>query len=139
LSEQSIREREQPSTQRYVDGTVPLEPELHERLVGSVAVADARRLQRRFHGVLMSPIAEVEERQPARFGGEVRSQHRSAPGSRPSLKVTINDGTGSAVAVFSGRSRIFGIEAGRAVLFEGVARREHGQLIVFNPAYTLLP
>ena len=116
-----------------------VEPELHERLIGSVAEVDARRLQRRFLGVEMSQIAEVEERRPARFGGEVRSQHRSASGSRPSLRVTINDGTGSAVAVFTGRSRIFGIEAGRAILFEGVVRRVHGQLIVYNPAYTLLP
>ena len=116
-----------------------VEPELRERLIGSVAEVDARRLQRRFLGVEMSPIAQVEERRPARFGGEVRSQHRSAAGSRPSLRVTINDGTGSAVAVFTGRSRIFGIEAGRAILFEGVARRDHGQLIVYNPAYTLLP
>lgn len=116
-----------------------VEPGFHERLIGSVADADARRLQRRFQGVEMSQIAEVEERQPARFGGEVRAQQRSAPGSRPNLRVTINDGTGSAVAVFTGRSRILGITAGRAILFEGVARREHGQLIVHNPAYTLLP
>lgn len=115
------------------------DPELQERLVGSVAELDSRRLQRRFLGVEMSHIGEVAERQPARFGGEIRSQQRSAPGSRPSLRVTIHDGTGSAVAVFTGRSRIFGIEAGRAILFEGVARRERGQLVVFNPAYTLLP
>jgi RecG-like helicase len=115
------------------------ESELQERLVGSVAELDSRRLQRRFHGVEMSPIGQVQERQPARFGGEVRSQQRSAPGSRPSLRVTIHDGTGSAVAVFTGRSRIFGIEAGRAILFEGIARRERGQLVVFNPAYTLIP
>ncbi len=108
---------------------VTVEPELHARLVGSVAEADARRLQRRFNGVEMSRIAEVEDRRPARFGGEVRSQQRSAPGTS----------TGSAVAVFTGRSRIFGIEAGRPILFEGVARRERGQLIVYNPAYTLLP
>jgi hypothetical protein len=118
---------------------VTVEPELRERLVSSVVDVDARRLQRRFHGVEMSPIAEVEERRPARFGGEVRSQHRSASGSRPSLRVTVDDGTGSAVAVFTGRSRIFGIEAGRAILFEGVARRDRGQLVVYNPAYTLLP
>jgi hypothetical protein len=41
--------------------------------------------------------------------------------------------------VFSGRSRILGIEAGRSILLEGVARRQRGQLVVFNPAYTLLP
>ncbi len=74
-----------------------------------------------------------------RFGGEVRSQHRSAPGSDPILRVSIGDGTGTAVAVFTGRSRIFGLEAGRAVVFEGVAHRERGQLVVVNPAYTLLP
>lgn len=116
-----------------------VEPELRERLVSSVVEVDARRLQRRFHGVEMSPIADVKERRPARFGGEVRSQLRSAPGSRPSLRVTVDDGTGSAVAVFTGRSRIFGIDAGRAILFEGVARRDRGQLVVYNPAYTLLP
>ncbi len=58
----------------------------------------------------MSQIAEVEERCPARFGGEIRTQQHSAPGIRPSLRVTINDGTGSAVAVFTGRSRIFALE-----------------------------
>jgi hypothetical protein len=112
---------------------------LQERLSGSVAELDARRLQRRFNGVEMSSISEVAERRPVRFGGEVRSQHRSSPGRQPMLRVTVNDGTGSAVAVFTGRSRILGIEAGRAILFEGVAHRERGQLIVYNPAYTLLP
>jgi len=112
---------------------------IDDRLRGSVADIDARRLQKRFLGVDVSSIAEVVERRPARFGGEVRSQHRSAPGGRPALRVTIHDGTGSAVAVFTGRSRINGLEAGRAVLFEGVGRRDHGQLVVVNPAYTLLP
>ena len=115
------------------------EPGLQERLAGSVAELDARRLQRRFNGVEMSSISEVVERCPVRFGGEVRSQHRSSPGSQPMLRVTVNDGTGSAVAVFTGRSRILGLDAGRAVVFEGVAHRERGQLVVVNPAYTVLP
>lgn len=115
------------------------DPGLQERLAGSVAELDARRLQRRFHGVEMSSISEVAERCPVRFGGEVRSQHRSSPGSQPMLRVTVNDGTGSAVAVFTGRSRILGLDAGRAVVFEGVAHRERGQLVVVNPAYTVLP
>ena len=115
------------------------DPGLQERLAGSVAELDARRLQRRFLGVEMSSISEVAERCPVRFGGEVRSQHRSSPGSQPMLRVTVHDGTGSAVAVFTGRSRIFGLDAGRAVIFEGVAHRERGQLVVVNPAYTVLP
>jgi hypothetical protein len=111
---------------------------IDDKLRGSVAEIDARRLQKRFVGVDVSSIADVVERRPARFGGEVRSQHRSAAGNRPILRVTIHDGTGSAVGVFTGRARIIGLDAGRAVMFEGVGRREHGQLVVVNPAYTLL-
>jgi hypothetical protein len=118
---------------------VTSDPDLQRRLAGSVAELDVLRLQRRFQGLGISPIGEVVEREPARFGGEVRSQQRSAPGTAPSLRVTVHDGSGTAVAVFTGRSRIFGIEAGRRILFEGVARRDRGQLVVYNPAYTLLP
>lgn len=123
---------------RYRD-PVSVNSALHERLVGSIAELDTQRLQRRFEGVAMSPISNIVERRPVRFGGEVRSQHRSSPGSPPMLRVTVSDGTGSAVAVFTGRSRIHGLEAGRAVVFEGVAHRERGRLVVVNPAYTLLP
>jgi hypothetical protein len=105
----------------------------------SVAELDARRLQKRFEGIEVSRIGDVVERRPARFGGEVRSQHRSSPAGRPMLKVTVSDGTGTAIAVFTGRTRIRGLDAGCAVLFEGVARRDGDHLVVMNPAYTLLP
>jgi len=111
---------------------------LDRRLDDGIAALDARRLQRRFVGVTMSRIADVVERRPVRFGGEVQRQYRSAPGSTPVVRVTVSDGTASAVAVFSGRSRIRGIDVGRAIVFEGVARRERDRLIVYNPAYTLL-
>ena len=100
---------------------------------------DARRLQRRFEGVEVNSIDTAPERVPARFGGEVRSQHRALAQGRPMLHVTVADGSGTAVVVFTGRTRIRGLEAGRAVLFEGVGRRERGVLTVVNPAYTLLP
>jgi hypothetical protein len=54
------------------------------------------------------------------------------------LRVAVSDGTGTALVVFTGRSRIRGFEVGRAVLFEGVGRREGDRLVVLNPAYTLL-
>ena len=47
--------------------------------------------------------------------------------------------TGSAVAVFTGRRYVAGMEHNRAVLLEGVARSERGRLVMLNPAYTLLP
>jgi hypothetical protein len=40
--------------------------------------------------------------------------------------------------MFTGRNRIRGIETGRAVVVEGVGRRERGRLVIVNPAYTLL-
>jgi hypothetical protein len=109
-----------------------------DRLSMSVAELDSQRLQERFAGVDVSWIAEVEARRPARFGGEIRSQHRSAAGGRPILRVVVNDGSGTAMAVFTGRTRIRGLEVGRAVLLEGVARHEGGRLVVVNPAYTLI-
>lgn len=104
-----------------------------------LAQLDAQRLVHRFEGVDVSCIEDVVVRRPARFGGEIQSQHRSAPGSHPMLKVAVSDGTGTALVVFTGRTRIRGFEVGRAVLFEGVARREGDRLIVINAAYTLLP
>lgn len=112
---------------------------LRSRLAETVVELDARRLQRRFEGVEVSAIADVVERAPARFGGEVRSQHRALARGRPVLRVTVSDGSGTAEVVFTGRTRISGLEAGRAVLFEGVGRRDHDRLVVVNPAYTLLP
>jgi hypothetical protein len=119
-------------------GLVASDLSLRDRLSLSVAELDAQRLQVRFAGVDVSSIAEVVPRRPARFGGEIRSQHRSAADGRPMLRVAVSDGSGTALAVFTGRSRIRGFEAGRAVLFEGVARREGDRLVVVNPAYTLL-
>jgi hypothetical protein len=114
------------------------EVSFRDRLSRSIAELDARRLQERFVGVDVSAIADVVPRHPARFGGEVRSQHRSSAGGRPMLKVAVSDGSGTALAVFTGRTRIGGLEAGRAILLEGVARRDGDRLVVMNPAYTLL-
>lgn len=117
-----------------------MELPLRRRLESSVAEVDARRLQDRFAKINVSTIADVAERLPARFGGEVRGQQRRpTEGRQPMIRVTVSDGTGTAVAVFTGRNRIHGLEVGRLVLFEGVARRTDGQVTVLNPAYTLLP
>jgi hypothetical protein len=53
--------------------------------------------------------------------------------------VTVNDGTGEAVAIFLGRRSLGGVEHGRGLLLEGVAHPEKGRPCLLNPAYTLLP
>ncbi|MEZ5168366.1 MAG: hypothetical protein R2695_18525 [Acidimicrobiales bacterium] len=105
----------------------------------TVAELNAQRLQARFADLDVEPLHDLPLRRPARFGGEVRGLHHSGHDGLPVLRVTFSDGTDTATAVFSGRRRIRGFEAGRIVLFEGVARREKGRLVVLNPAYTLVP
>jgi hypothetical protein len=113
-------------------------PALRDRLVASVVELDARRLQERWSGVAVTPIASLPERVPVRFGGEVRSQQRTGHGDLPNLTVTISDGTGTAALVFTGRTRIAGVQSGRALVVEGVGRRDGQRFVVRNPAYTLL-
>jgi hypothetical protein len=113
-------------------------PALRERLAASVVELDARRLQERWSGVAVAPIGSLPERVPVRFGGEVRSQQRAGHGDLPILTVTISDGTGTAALVFTGRTRIAGIQSGRALLVEAVGRRDGERFVVRNPAYTLI-
>ncbi len=111
---------------------------LTDRLRQTAAAHDRRRLQARFAGVQITRIDEAPERVPVRVGGEIRSQHRSSPETRQFLRVEIDDGSGSALLVFTGRNRIRGIETGRMIVVEGVGRIEKGRLMIWNPAYTLL-
>ncbi len=111
---------------------------LTDRLRRTAAAQDRRRLQARFAGVQITRIDEAPQRVPVRIGGEIRSQHRSSPDARRFLRVEIDDGSGSAMLVFTGRNRISGIETGRAIVVEGVGRIEKGRLMIWNPAYTLL-
>ena len=111
---------------------------LTDRLRQTAAAHDRRRLQARFAGVQITRIDEAPERVPVRVGGEIRSQHRSSPDARQFLRVEIDDGSGSAMLVFTGRNRIRGIETGRMIVVEGVGRIENGRLVIWNPAYTLL-
>lgn len=57
----------------------------------------------------------------------------------PALAVTISDGTGSVVAVWTGRRAIGGVTLGRRLVLDGVATLHGAQLEFTNPAYTLLP
>ena len=50
----------------------------------------------------------------------------------------MNDGTGLAVAVFTGRRQIPGITPSRGVVLEGVPRQERNRIMLLNPSYTLL-
>lgn len=113
--------------------------DLAKRLTASIEELDAERLQDRFAGLSLTAISEMGCRQPVRVGGEVKRIRTAPRQGVPALEVVVSDGTGDAVAVFTGRRQIAGIEHHRALLLEGVPHAEGNRKIMLNPAYTLLP
>ncbi|HQV57560.1 MAG TPA: hypothetical protein PKV27_06090, partial [Ilumatobacteraceae bacterium] len=85
------------------------------------------------------PIGEIVARRRVRVVGEVvRMKTRPAQGVA-SLAVRIEDETGAATVVFTGRRSIGGVSLGRLLLVEGVAMNRGDTPEFTNPEYTLLP
>lgn len=102
-------------------------PELHKEHLGA-----------RYAGMAATTIADAPLRTRTSVAGEITSIRVVPRAGSPSLEVNVNDGTGIAVGIFTGRRAIAGIHAGRGVVLEGVARRERNRLVLLNPAYRLL-
>ncbi len=98
------------------------------------------RLSGRFEtGALgTTSIVDAPTRARIRIAGEVARMRVVPRAGSPSLEVTVDDGTGRALVIFTGRKRIAGIDPGRHLLLEGTARDEHNRLVLMNPGYTLL-
>jgi hypothetical protein len=87
------------------------------------------------------PIAEVHPRQPATVVGEIASVRIvNRPDGAPWLEVTITDGTGKLVAMWTGRRKIAGIKPGQRLVLTGRASPTGpgGRLMIYNPLYELL-
>ena len=112
--------------------------DLRKRLTASASELDRNRLHDRYSGLDLTPIGEAPMRTPVRVGGEVQGFQIAPRAGHHSLEVTVSDGSGKAVAVFTGRRAIAGLTCGRGVLLEGVGRDERGRIVLVNPAYTLL-
>jgi hypothetical protein len=113
--------------------------DLKKRVTASIEELDTARLQDRYVGLDITPIGEAPIRVPIRVGGEVKRLQMAPRAGSPTLEVLISDGTGEALAVFTGRRHLGGLDHGRGMVIEGVAHRERNRLVVLNPAYTLLP
>jgi hypothetical protein len=111
---------------------------LRRKLTQSLDEIEGQRLQDRFSDLGVQPISGAPTRTPVLLAGEVQGLQVVPRAGSPSLEVTISDGTGRAVAVFTGRKRLGGLDPGRRVLIEGVGRTERGRMIVLNPAYTIV-
>ena len=112
--------------------------DLTKRLTSDRTVLDNERLQARCGGLAVTRIDTLRCRESARIGGEVKRIRVAPRQGIPAVEVVISDGTGDAIAVFTGRRSIPGIEHGRAMVIEGVVRDERGRRVMLNPAYTLI-
>lgn len=110
---------------------------LRNRLSRSNEEIHAATLQARFGDETCVAIGEAGDRGSVRIQGEVAAIQVVPRAGAPSLEVTIDDGTGRAVAVFTGRRRLGGLDPGRSLLVEGMARRDRSRLLLMNPRYTL--
>lgn len=112
---------------------------LRKKLAQTVEDLDEERLQQRCSLLATVDIGTVPLRERVRVGGEIQGLQVVPRAGSPSLEVTIADGTGKAVAVFTGRRRLAGLDPGRTVVVDGVSRNERGRVLLINPAYELLP
>jgi hypothetical protein len=108
------------------------------KFTAPVEELEQSRLQDRCAALGLTPITDAPLREKIRVGGEVRKVQIVPRAGSPSVEVTVTDGYGKAVGVFTGRSRIAGLTIGRNVVLEGVCRKDHDRLVVLNPAYTLV-
>lgn len=113
-----------------------------KRLTTPVGDLDRQALRSfcgRVEGVV--PIADLEARVEASVVGEITSL-RIVP--RPDgagwLEATVSDGTGSVVAMWTGRRTIAGVRSGRRLVVQGrgAPKGRSGRLVFLNPRYELL-
>lgn len=84
-------------------------------------------------------IADAPLRRPTTINGVI-VRMRAQPGVGPvNLEVTIEDPSGTAIVVWTGRRAIGGVGLGRRLLIHGVASSTPRGPMFMNPAYTLLP
>jgi hypothetical protein len=107
--------------------------------VKPVRELDAERLVDRFAELRLQPLGELEARDRTKVCGEVKRMTIKPRSGIPSTEIVINDGTGDATVIFSGRRHVAGIEHGHCIVIEGVAFADANRLVFLNPAYSLLP
>jgi hypothetical protein len=84
-------------------------------------------------------IAVVRPRQRVTVTGTVCSTAAETIGTSPTLRCGIADGSGQIDLIFLGQQRIAGLTPGRRCTAEGMACVYRGDLVIWNPRYTLEP
>ena len=114
---------------------------LLQRLTTSDAELDRERLRQFCADVPgVTPIGEAQPRQEITVAGEISSLRIVPRAGTPSLEVTVKDGSGSLVIVWTGRRNIPGVVPGKRLVLSGrgTAHGAGGRLTILNPRYELL-
>lgn len=114
---------------------------LIHRLKTSDAEFDRERLQQFCRDVPgVTTIAEAEPRKEITVAGEISSMRIVPRAGTPALEVTVKDGSGSLMIVWTGRSRIPGVGPGKRLVVSGrgTPSGAGGRLTLLNPRYELL-
>lgn len=111
---------------------------IRRKLTQSINEIEEERIGARFEDLDVVSIAEAPTRVPTQLAGEISGLQVVPRAGSPSLEITLTDGTGHASAVFTGRRRLGGVDIGRRIVLNGVARMENGRMILVNPGYTIL-
>ncbi len=111
------------------------------RLTTSMSELDRENLREFCSGhAHCSAISEAQPRQEVSLIGEITSVRIVPRAGSPSLEATITDGSGSTVAVWTGRRRIPGVAPGKRLMINGRGApiAPGGRLLFYNPRYELL-
>jgi hypothetical protein len=72
-----------------------------------------------------------------RVSGTVRRLRAGGPAGLPMLQAELGGGADRITVIWLGRTRIAGIEPGRALAAEGMLSQQRGRRIMYNPRYDL--
>ena len=110
---------------------------LHQ-LTADETELEAKELQDQSAARGAESVCDCKERQSVCIAGTIRSVTLKSLAGSPSLEAEVYDGSGSVVAVFLGRRRIPGIEAGRSIVVRGRLTMQDRRATIFNPRYELI-
>ena len=109
-----------------------------KRLTADNLEIDSERLCERFKEYYFVNIADSQVRTRTKLAGEIKRMRIKPRSGVPAVELVINDGTGEATVIFSGRRNIPGVDHGKCIMVDGVPHRDGARTVILNPAYTLL-
>jgi RecG-like helicase len=108
------------------------------RLTADESELEDQQLQKQVEVVGAEKVKDCRDRDSVCIAGTIRSVTLKSLAGAPSLEAEVYDGSGSVVAIFLGRRRIPGIEAGRSIVLHGRLSSQDHRNTIFNPRYELI-